>query len=74
MLFDPLYKCYIWLSWHKRKTLSFEPDLNQRPKDDYDGLPLQSSALPTELSKVHIVEKEQLDKVGQYRSDVLKWN
>ena len=33
------------------KKLSLEPDSNQRPKD-YCNLPLQSSALPTELSRV----------------------
>lgn len=34
----------------RKKLNSFEPDSNQRPKDDW-VLPLQSSALPTELSK-----------------------
>ena len=34
----------------KEKISSFEPDLNQRPKD-FSTVPLQSSALPTELSK-----------------------
>jgi hypothetical protein len=39
-----------------RKVASFEPELNQRPMDFCAGLgqmlPLQSTALPTELSKV----------------------
>ena len=33
----------------KKKSTSFEPDSNQRPMDYYT--PLQSTALPTELSK-----------------------
>ena len=33
-----------------KKKESFEPDSNQRPMDVYT--PLQSTALPTELSKV----------------------
>ena len=33
------------------KRRSFEPDLNQRPMDARDSLHLQSTALPTELSK-----------------------
>ena len=36
----------------RSKRMSFEPDLNQRPMDACDvSLPLQSTALPTELSK-----------------------
>ena len=34
---------------------SFEPELNQRPKDSSLN-PLQSSALPTELSKVQMAK------------------
>ena len=37
-----------YFSYDKTKK-SFEPDLNQRPMDTY--IPLQSTALPTELSK-----------------------
>ena len=40
-----------------RKTLSFELDLNQRPRD-YFGYPLQSPALPTELSKELVIPKK----------------
>ena len=36
---------------NKNKKLSLEPDSNQRPKDNC-YFPLQSSALPTELSRV----------------------
>ena len=46
-----------WLTWLSKhdfpmtsKLSSFEPELNQRPKDVSFAL-LQSSALPTELSK-----------------------
>ena len=39
----------------KRKSKnSFEPDLNQRPMDICSMIVLQSTALPTELSKAHI--------------------
>ncbi len=46
--------------WIKSKKYSFEPESNQRPKDNcYTLIPLQSSALPTELSKeilpVHLI-------------------
>ena len=46
-------KCTAVKSWSKpqEKMISFEPELNQRPKDCYNYY-LQSSALPTELSKV----------------------
>jgi hypothetical protein len=37
--------------YETEKMLSFEPDLNQRPMD-FNCLQLQSTALPTELSKV----------------------
>lgn len=40
----------------RKKLNSFEPDSNQRPKDDW-LLPLQSSALPTELSKAPLFPK-----------------
>ena len=37
---------------HTQNVNSFEPDSNQRPKDAWlGGYSLQSSALPTELSK-----------------------
>ena len=39
------------INYQKRtRTYSFEPDSNQRTTDDHK--PLQSTALPTELSKV----------------------
>lgn len=34
-----------------QNILSFEPESNQRPKDDCTSATLQSSALPAELSK-----------------------
>ena len=36
----------------EKKNISFEPDLNQRPMDFCQVCQLQSTALPTELSKV----------------------
>ena len=42
----------------KKKTKKYEnsdlPDSNQRPKDNLLDLPLQSSALPTELRSAHL--------------------
>jgi hypothetical protein len=54
--------CWWFVVWRIKKLQkdSFEPELNQRPMDhcvwDYSqiGLLLQSTALPTELSKVFI--------------------
>ena len=41
-----------WNSHQSRKKFSFEPDLNQRPMDFCNAVSLlQSTALPTELSK-----------------------
>ena len=40
------------VSRSQKKSYSFEPDLNQRPMDYCYDSQLQSTALPTELSKV----------------------
>ena len=43
---------YCWEAHRGKKWNSFEPDLNQRPMDFCFSFQLQSTALPTELSKV----------------------
>ena len=53
-----LYKhCVSFLTFFVfAQNYSFEPDLNQRPRDIWFASDLQSPALPTELSKVAILK------------------
>ena len=44
--------------WKKNRTSDL-PDSNQRPKDSHQDHPLQSSALPTELRSVWLLETQQ---------------
>ena len=55
-------------TWNNIQKYSFEPESNQRPKDVCFFIQLQSSALPTELSK----EGWNLKRIWNYKAQTTK--